>query len=130
MAERDHIVNLPSYYVKDLIERYNRHWYFRCVSKFLLWSLFPMSMDDYRDHCERLFQRGYKTSGLIIIHLIGEELKKRNPRQESEIEAIRLQYLEKIYEKIVVWRVITVIKTDGRVKSSTGGIRKSTEGFR
>ena len=97
MAELSHQLEELENQLKDLDKRLQRltlHKHVtRCaealdlsgqpITQQMAMELFPMTFDQYREISQCLLNRGIP--GLVLIHLIGEELKRRLPEKSVDI---------------------------------------------
>jgi hypothetical protein len=63
----------------------------------------PITLDFYPRLCRLVMPRRIKSLSMMVIHMAGEELKKRLPDHVSEIEQERVKYLTLIHGQRVTF---------------------------
>jgi hypothetical protein len=84
------MMDLP--YTTEEYEEYKQQ--FQQKEKILFKNL-PMSLKEYEQYCEYV----HFTFDLLPIHIMGEEMKKRDLQQCEAIEDIRVRSLQRLFEQ-------------------------------
>ena len=80
-------------YVLKSIDNFKYTSLVRDFQNFLMVEIFPVTLDEYPLQCSRLIAKHGGPFGMMAIHLMGEELKKRLPDHVSKIEQECVKYL-------------------------------------
>jgi hypothetical protein len=67
------------------------------LQNYMTAEIFPITLDEYPILCSRVIPRHQPLMGMLTVHFMGEELKKRLPDHVPEIELQRVKYLTLIY---------------------------------
>ena len=89
--------NIACQHVLHLIDTFKDTPIIRKIQDLLLVEIFLITLDECPKLCRLLVPRHIKSLSMMIIHMAGEELKKRLPDHVSEIEQERVKYLTLIY---------------------------------
>ena len=87
-------------YVLHLINTFKDTTIIRKIQDLLIVEIFPITLDEYPILCRHLVPRPSKSLSMMVIHMAGEELKKRLPDHVSEIEQERVKYLTLIHSQL------------------------------
>ena len=85
-------------YVLHLIDTFKDTPIIRKIQDFLI--EISITLEEYPILCRILMSRRIKSLSMMIIHMAGEELKKRLPDHVSAIEQERVKYLTLIHSRL------------------------------
>jgi hypothetical protein len=94
------IKNNGCQHVLHLIDNFKDTPIIRKIQDLLIVEIFPITLDEYPILCRILVPRRIKSLSMMIVHMAGEELKKRLPDHVSEIEQERVKYLTLIHSQL------------------------------
>jgi hypothetical protein len=94
--EHMEIENNACHYVLECMDTFKDHLSLQ-IQDFLTREIFPITLEQYSVLCRLLVCKPFLTISMMVIHMAGEELKKRLPDHVSEIEQERVKYLKLIY---------------------------------
>jgi hypothetical protein len=91
--------NIACQHVLHLIDTFKDTPIIRKIQDLLIVEIFPITLDEYPILCRLLMPRLTKSLSMMVIHMAGEELKKRLPDHVSAIEQERVKYLTLIHSQ-------------------------------
>jgi hypothetical protein len=91
--------NIACQYVLERMDIFKDTFLIQDFQNFLIVEIFPVTLDEYPLLCSHLIAKYGGPFGMMFIHLMGEELKKRLPEHVSEIEQERVKYLTLAYNQ-------------------------------
>jgi hypothetical protein len=92
--------NIACQRVLHLLDTFKDTPIIRKIQDLLIVEIFPITLDEYPILCRLLVPRRIKSLSMMVIHMAGEELKKRLPDHVSEIEQERVKYLTLIHSQL------------------------------
>ena len=75
------------------------------IHDFLTVEIFPITLGEYSLLCNLQMSKRIKSLSMMVVHLMGEELKKRLPHHVSRIEQERVKYLTLIHGQRVDFNI-------------------------
>jgi hypothetical protein len=90
--------NIACQHVLHLIDTFQDTTIIQKIQDYLI--EIPITLDEYPILCRLLVPRRIKSLSMMVIHMAGEELKKRLPDHVSEIEQERVKYLTHIHSQL------------------------------
>ena len=85
--------NIACQYVLNWTNTYKGTSLLEDIENFINLEIFPITLEEYSILCHSLLSNPYLMIPMMIIHMVGEKLKKQMPDYVSEIEQERVKYL-------------------------------------
>ena len=87
------IENDGCWHVLHLIDTFKDTPIIQEIHDFLTVEIFPITLEEYSLLCHLQMPKRIKSLSMMVVHLMGEELKKRLPHHVSRIEQELVKYL-------------------------------------
>jgi hypothetical protein len=67
----------------------------------MVYTNFPITLKEYEQYCDYVIESGGRD--ILVIHIMGEQMKKRYAQHWKAIEDIRVRYLQRMLALYKEW---------------------------